>query len=99
LDSEGHVIAKAHDGLDALLMIIVNDYDLMITNIRMPIINGLELLKLVKKIKGDLKVIVHTACHNYEEEAKKYGVYAYFKKPIILDKLRGFINNLNSTPT
>jgi DNA-binding NtrC family response regulator len=92
----GYEVATAQDGLDAILMVITNDYDVMMTNIKMPIINGLELLQMAKEIKSDLKVIICTGLHDMEEEANKYGAYAYFKKPIIVDTIKDCLRGLNS---
>ena len=93
----GYEIATAQNGLDALLMMLTNDYDVMMTNIKMPKINGLELLQMAKEIKSDLKVIVCTGCHDLQDEAIKYGAYAYFKKPIIIDTIKDCLQGLNST--
>lgn len=92
----GYETATAQNGLDAILMVIMNDYDVMMTNINMPKINGLELLQMVKQMKPKLKVIICTGCHDLEKEAQKYGAYAFFKKPLILDTIKDCLRSLNS---
>ncbi len=92
----GYEVATARDGLDALLMVIANDYDVMMTNIKMPKINGLELLQMTKEIKHDLKVIICTGVHDMEDKAIKYGAFAYFKKPIIMGTIKDCLRGLDS---
>ncbi|MFH1223814.1 MAG: response regulator [Pseudomonadota bacterium] len=83
----GHEVSTANDGLEALLMVIVNEYDIMITNVKMPLIDGIELLQMVKEIKNGMKVIINSACHHREKEGLMYGAYAYIKKPSTLEQI------------
>lgn len=62
----------------------------VITDIKMPIMNGLELTKEIKKINKYTKVILLTAFNDelYIEESKKLNVDYYLYKPIDLDELK-----------
>lgn len=59
LQKENHVIAKAENGLEALKLIKQSSFDLVITDMVMPEMNGLDLLKEIRK--SDIPVIVMTA--------------------------------------
>ena len=102
IKGEGYMLDSATNGEEGLEKIKNGGYnlillDVMMTNIKMPKINGLELLQMAKEIKSDLKVIVCTGCHDLQDEAIKYGAYAYFKKPIIIDTIKDCLQGLNST--
>ncbi len=86
---------EAVDGESGLEMFRKHSPDLVICDISMPKMNGLELLKAIKKIKPDTYVVIATA-HDYEDwviEALESGASNYLKKPVtnmelthILDK-------------
>ena len=86
LAKQGYEISTATNGLDALTMIKENDYAVMISNLRMPAIDGIKLLKRIKNLKKDLIKIIVTCSHSKKnfKEVIKYGCFAYIVKPVDL---------------
>uniref|UniRef100_A0A7V3VST0 Sigma-54-dependent Fis family transcriptional regulator n=1 Tax=Mesoaciditoga lauensis TaxID=1495039 RepID=A0A7V3VST0_9BACT len=81
-------ILTAKNGLEALEVIHKNEVDLIVTDIKMPKMDGMELLKKVKS-SFDIPVIIVTAFGTIENavEAVKSGAYDYVTKPINLQDL------------
>jgi len=78
------VVGMASNGLEALAMIGSENPDILITDIRMPGCNGLELIEKAKKHSPQLRIIIISgyAHFEYAQEAIKYGVTEYLLKPI-----------------
>lgn len=87
LDME--LAATAENGLEALELIEKCNPDILITDIRMPGCNGLELIKQAKEIKPDLEIIIISgyAHFEYARSAMTYGVENYILKPIKQEEL------------
>ncbi len=68
-------------------------YDVVITDLRMPLLNGLEVLKIVKRRSPRTKVIVYTGDVDVtlEDEAKKYNVDLFMRKPIKIGEMINFL--------
>ena len=89
-EKEGYQFAgEASDGELALPMILKEKPDILITDIRMPFMNGLELSKLVKNELPDIKILILSGYDEFEyaKEAIKIGVTEYLLKPISSVKL------------
>lgn len=86
LDAE--IICESKSRL-ALDLIKTRDFDLVLTDIKMPEINGLELLKLSKQINPDLTVVMMTAYGEIDMviHAMKNGAYDFITKPFDHDAL------------
>lgn len=83
LDKLGLQIEQASDGRSAMELIENNSYDLVVTDIYMPGVTGLELLKQAKERDQHTQVIVVTAAATMENavEALNNGAFAYLTKP------------------
>ncbi len=83
LSSKGFVVETAVDGLDALEKIKKHSFDLLVTDLLMPNMNGLDLMQESCEIYPDLIVIVVTANATLETalQALKQGAYDYIIKP------------------
>jgi len=81
----------AYDGEQALEVIKKGKHDVMVLDLRMPGIDGIEVLRRVKKSNPDVQVVVLTGhgTEKDEEQAKKLGAFAYMKKPADIDQLVG----------
>lgn len=90
LKREKYNVTCVKDGADAILLLKENYFDLVITDLMMPVINGLELLKKAKELYPDIKVIMITAFGTIDTaiEAIKLGAYDYITKPFNNDDLR-----------
>lgn len=106
--TEGYLCDTAKDGEEALKKFRNNGYDLIISDIRMPVIDGLELLKNIKKVDDLTAVIMITAVKdlNTAIEALTEGASGYVIKPFnlrevlinvekALEKRRIIIENIN----
>jgi DNA-binding NtrC family response regulator len=76
-------IDTARDGLEALRKVSDNDYDVLILDIKMPKIDGMEVLQRVKEAHPDIDVIMMTGLHEIETavQAMKLGAFDYLPKP------------------
>ncbi len=90
LKRERYSVTCAKDGADAILLLKENYFDLVITDLMMPAINGLEVLKKAKELYPDIQVIVITAFGAIETAVKaiKLGAHDYITKPFNNDDLR-----------
>jgi CheY-like chemotaxis protein len=81
--------AVAYDGESALNMMEEDEPDVMILDLKMPGIDGIEVLRKVKESKPNIEVIILTG-HGSEEDRKicmELGAFAYLQKPVDIDKL------------
>ncbi len=89
LDEAGYRIHAAKDGAEALEIFNNNDFDCVITDLRMPKLSGLELLKKIKSSDSLIPVIVITAFGEVETAvtAMKAGAFDYINKPFNRDEI------------
>lgn len=95
LKKEGFDVSLAEDGAVAKDMILKKSYDMVISDLQMPNMNGIELLKFVKDSAPDTVFMMITAFGTTETavEAMKMGAYDYITKPFKIDEVRLNINN------
>ncbi len=95
LKKEGHEIVTAENGGDALKAVQVEIFDLVISDVKMPGIDGIAVLKSIKEISPETVVIMITAFATAETavEAMKLGASDYIIKPFKVDELKIIINN------
>lgn len=84
LKKEGYQITTAQNGEEAVAKLKTADYDLVITDLQMEGMNGIEVLKEVKRINPDTFVIILTAHGTLASvvDAKRLGAVDYLLKPI-----------------
>lgn len=94
LKPEGFFVEGVNSGEAAIERIKKNNFDLVITDLKMPGMDGIEVLKTVKKIVPNLNVIVITAYGSIETavEAMKEGAFDYITKPFHTDEILVTIN-------
>jgi CheY-like chemotaxis protein len=92
-DTGKYEIIIANTGTDALQILDKGPIDVVVTDIRMPDINGLELLSLIRKKYPSTKVIIMTAYGSPEvhKEAARRGSYYYLEKPFEISDIRALI--------
>lgn len=95
-DSKQYQILLCGNGQEALQMFDQNRIDLLITDIRMPEMDGIELMQRAKKRNYELQVVVVSGYDdfNYAKESIQYGVRAYLLKPICEDELLQCVSNI-----
>ena len=85
-------VLTASNGEDGFYLFKNNqDVDFVITDIKMPRINGLDMCYAIKQIKPEIPCIVTTAHaeHEYLKKADEIGVYKYITKPLNVQELIG----------
>ncbi|MDC3416007.1 response regulator transcription factor [Aquibacillus salsiterrae] len=84
-----HVIGTANNGEDALDLIIQNPPDILITDIYMPKMTGLNLIKQLFKTFPEINIIIHSGYNHFDNarQAIQYGVKYFFLKPATIDEI------------
>lgn len=95
LEYEKIEITEAEDGIKGLELIKVNDYDAILCDIKMPRMDGIEVLEQIQDIKPDIPVIMISGHGNIETavESLKKGAYDYISKPPDLNRLLVTVRN------
>ncbi len=89
LGRAGHAVTAVADGAAALKELESGDFDLVITDIRMPGVDGMRLLERVKADSPETEVIALTGYASIESavEAMRRGAFQYLAKPVRLDEV------------
>lgn len=89
LSRNGYQTAEASDGREALNVVQQSKFDLVITDYKMPGMDGLEFARVIHGERPDLPVFMITAFigDDIEKAALQYGVKALMTKPVILEEL------------
>ena len=95
ISDKGRSIDVCHDGLEGIDHIQNNFYDLIIVDLVMPKVGGLDVLKYAKKTNPDVLVIIITGYASLETAimAVKEGAYDYIRKPCKLEEIKIAVNN------
>lgn len=98
LERAGLHVDVSFNGKEAIKMILDNEYDLVIMDIQMPVVDGYEATRRIRKMGNDIPIIALTA-HTMQGDEKKSleaGCDAYLGKPIkqkeLLDIVRSFVD-------
>ncbi|MGD9241506.1 MAG: response regulator [Desulfobacterales bacterium] len=89
--------AVAYDGESALNLIREDEPEVMIIDLKMPGINGLEVLRTVKETRPEIEVIILTG-HGHDDDRElcmKLGAFAYLQKPLDINELSEIIKKAN----
>jgi CheY-like chemotaxis protein len=91
---EGYSIDTVENGREALGLIQKNDYDFVFTDLKMPGMDGIEVVKGVKHLRSDLDVIIITGFATVETavDAMKFGAMDYVQKPFTDDELSEWVS-------
>lgn len=90
----GYDVEPAENGMDGLNKLEKNNYDIVITDLNMPVMNGLETLRRIKKKELDTEVIVFTGFATIENAigAMKQGAFDYITKPVSIEHVKIVLN-------
>jgi two-component system response regulator HydG len=90
LAAEGYEVTQAEDGQAAISAVEEKFYDLVIMDVRMPNVDGIQALQKIKQISPDIPVIIMTAYASVGSavEALKSSAYDYLIKPLDIDELK-----------
>ncbi|MDB5149238.1 MAG: DNA-binding response regulator, OmpR family, contains and winged-helix domain [Mucilaginibacter sp.] len=98
LEEQGHLTAIAYDGLTGKKLALQNDYDLVISDIVLPGLNGIEVCSDIRRIKPDLPIILLTALGTTDDKVDGFdaGADDYLVKPFdfreLLVRIRAVMN-------
>jgi CheY-like chemotaxis protein len=89
LGNAGFEVEKAHNGAEALATIGKRDYDVMLADLRMPGMDGLQIVRKLRQTHPKMPVIVITGYPSQDtlQEAARLGVTEYLTKPVAPDVL------------
>jgi two-component system, NtrC family, response regulator PilR len=90
LERSGHQVRAAASGMDAFQLLERHEFDLVITDMKMPQISGMDVLKRVKQVAPHTEVVMITAYATTDSavEAMKRGAFDYVIKPFKIDELQ-----------
>jgi DNA-binding NtrC family response regulator len=99
LDEEGFETESVSNGSDGLRKVTKESFDLILTDIRMPGLTGLDILPVIKRLQPEASVIVITAFGNEEihRRSVEKGAAGYLEKPIHMDKLKTLVHEMVSS--
>lgn len=95
-DPDFHVVAKALGAEDALFSLGVTKPDLMITDIKMPVTDGLTLLRLMRENRWDGYAAIITGYNDftYAQQAIRLDVFEYLLKPVFPEDIEAFLQRI-----
>ena len=94
-ENEGYEVAEASNGLGGLEMILNNDYDLVLCDIKMPKMDGVEVLEKVKKVKPEIPIVMISGHGDLDTAVNtmRLGAFDYISKPPDLNRLLNTVRN------
>jgi two-component system sensor histidine kinase/response regulator len=94
-ERSGYEIDTAPSGDEGLEMARAGNYDVVVTDLKMPGLGGMDVLKALRKEKPDVVVVIFTGYANVEtaREALKNGAFDYVPKPFTPEELRSVVAN------
>lgn len=89
LESEGYQVTTACNGREALHKVSENQFDVVVTDIMMPDMSGLELMEVIKSTSLNLSMVVITGLGTYDmaTQADRLGAREFVVKPFTPDEL------------
>jgi len=89
LQERGYDVRSVSDGEEAMRELAARDYDALVTDVRMPKLNGLDLVRKAQEVSPELTIIVMSAygSHDLAIDAMKAGAYDYLGKPFRPDEV------------
>src|SRR3972149_7483899 len=95
LEYEGHKVDQATNGAEGLELFTNGDYDIVLCDIKMPGMDGIEVLEKLHDLNHDVPVIMISGHGNIDTavEAIKKGAYDFIEKPLDLNRLLVTIRN------
>ena len=101
LEGDGHYVEGSPNGRDALERHQKSPFDLIITDLNMPEISGMELIKTIRKENQDTEFVIITGYASMDSavEAVKIGAFDYIVKPFRMEELHVVVKNARDKVT
>ncbi len=96
IESWGHSVETSKSGKNALQKVIKKMFDLVLLDIFLPDINGVELIQKLKEVWPEIRIITMTG-HNSRElgiEVRKQGIIYYMIKPVNTQNLKEIVDHI-----
>ncbi|MBI5741866.1 MAG: response regulator [Nitrospirae bacterium] len=95
LSEQGYFVMTANDGLEAMQMLRLEDLHLVLTDLKMPGADGLEVLRAAAQTNPKIAVVILTAYGTLDTalEAVREGAYDYIAKPFVMQQLLLVVRN------
>ncbi|MBN2207218.1 MAG: response regulator [Candidatus Aminicenantes bacterium] len=94
LDKDGYDVTAAGDADEALAALRGGGFDLIITDIRMPGKDGIELITQIMGQRRDIPIIINSAYQSYKDDFMTWAADAYVVKSSSLDELKSRVKEL-----
>lgn len=97
LEEEGHVVDVAHDGAEGLDVATATDYDLLVLDLMLPQLDGIEIAKRLRASKNDVRILMLTARDAVEDRVQglESGADDYLMKPFSFSELLARVRALS----
>lgn len=96
LKEAGYEVESVYDGKEALDLVLVEKYDLIVLDLNLPYVDGMDILKAIRKEDVETKIIILSARSQIEDkvEGLDLGANDFLEKPFHLDELKARIRSL-----
>ncbi len=93
LERKGYAVTNAKDGPEAIKRVKKSPFDMIFLDIKMPLMDGVETYKRIKKVRPEVVVVMMTAyaVEDLVQDALKEGAYGIIYKPLDIEKVVGLI--------
>lgn len=91
LEEEGYAVDSASNGVEALEKFRENPPDLVVLDINMPEMSGIEVLRQMKELCATMPVILNSAYQEYKQDFGSWASEAYVVKSVNMDELKSTI--------
>lgn len=100
LRETGRTFESARDGIEGLKRIAAEPWDLVITDVLMPGLDGMELLEQIRSLRPETRVVVMTVATTAAKvaDAIRNNAFAWFSKPFTIDAVRDMVNHALTAP-
>ncbi len=103
-ESEGYQVCSASNGREGLDLLRAGGVDLVVTDIMMPEMDGLEVVQAIRRLDTELPIIaisggMRDAVFNFVSAARDFGADAIFEKPVSLSDLLASVRQLTGVRT
>lgn len=99
LRTKGYHVASAYSGEEAVAMVRANGFDVILMDVRMPGLSGVEALRAIKAVAPQMHVIMMTAFSNKQamEDAEGLGALAVLPKPLDMGRVLILLERATAT--